>query len=192
MKNIYLKISDLIIKMLSLDYLFVKKIIRREIPDVEKICVLDFGCGTGVLTDMFIKSSYLGFDLDRDAVFFAKENHPGFKFMVGDATTFKIDKKFDLVLVVGVLHHLDDLQVNRALKGIKNLLKRKGKLLAIEAVYPIKSFNIIGTLLRKFDKGSYVRTLRGYSKLLSERLKVVKKYEQKGGLLDYAVFVASH
>lgn len=192
MKKLSYYFSDFVIGILTLNYFFIKKIIRKEMPNINKVRVLDFGCGTGVLASMFNKSRYIGFDLDVDVVSFAEKKRPGYSFKVGNATSFKIDNRFDLILVVGVLHHLNDLEVKKTALIINRLLLAAGKVLIIEATHPIKSFNVIGTILRKLDRGSYVRNVDKYSELLSGSLDVTKKYQQKAGILDYAVLVASN
>jgi SAM-dependent methyltransferase len=190
MNNISYKFSDYLIKILTFNYRVVKKIIKKEILKNNNLSVLDMGCGTGTLAGLFTKNTYLGIDIDEDAVRQAGKKFPGYKFKAGDAANFKTDRKFDTVLVVGVLHHLTDENVKKVAQRINSLLNKNGKVLIIEATHPLETHNVLGLLLRKIDRGSYVRSIGEYAKLLMDRLSLEKKYEQKGGLLDYAVFVA--
>ena len=192
MKKLSYYFSDFIIGVLTLNYYFIRKVIMKEIPNINAVRVLDFGCGTGVLTNMFCKNKYIGFDFDAEAISFASEKRSGYRFKVGDATSFRTSRRFDLVLIVGVLHHLDDLEVKRAALVINRLLATNGKALIIEATHSLKKCNLIGNVLRRLDKGSNIRYVEEYSKLLSNDLNVNKKYRLKGGVLDYAVLVASN
>jgi SAM-dependent methyltransferase len=191
MKNFSYKLSDIFIKILTFNYDVVRKIIRNEIPRDKNLSVIDLGCGTGTLAELFNKNKYLGVDVDKGAIWQARRKFPGYKFKIGDAVNFKTEVKFDLVLVVGVLHHLPDEKVKKVARRINSLLNKNGKVLIIEATYPLAAYNIFGLLLRKLDRGSFVRSVGEYAKLLTIGLFLNKQYKQKGGLLDYAVFNAS-
>jgi len=189
-KNIPCFLSDFLINSLTLNYFYIKKIIRKEMPKLQSLSILDIGCGTGTLTQLFDNKKYLGFDIDKKAIFYAREKFPEYKFKVGDATAIKIAEKFDRVLVFGVLHHLTDKEVKKTVIKIYSLLKKNGRALIIEPVPAIIPFNILGIVLRKLDKGDYIRKISDYSRLLERKLVLEKKYLQKGVILDYAVFVA--
>lgn len=191
MKKLSYYFSDLLITVLTLNYFFIKKIIKSEISNFSSLAVLDFGCGTGALTKLFNNHKYLGFDIDDAAIDFARRKLPDYKFEVGDATKFDISRKFDLVLIVGVLHHLKDCEVEKVSWRINRLLSKKGKTLIIEATHPINKLNFPGLIIRNFDKGCFIRSLGEYVKLLKGSLIVKRRYLQKGGLLDYAVLVAT-
>jgi len=182
--------SDILINLLTFNYLIVKKIIKKEIPGSDKLSIIDLGCGTGTLAKLFNQKKYLGLDIDKGAILRAREKFPGYRFQSGDAVTVKIKNRFDIVLVVGVLHNLRGNEVKKTARKINSLLKKNGQVLIIEATQPVSLFNILGKVLRKLDKGSFVRSVGGYAKLLTTGLTLKKQYYQKGGLLDYAVFVA--
>lgn len=183
--------SDIVINLLTSNYLVVKKIIKKEILRSDKLSVVDLGCGTGALAKLFDCKKYLGFDIDKKAILRAREKFPEYTFQFGDATTIAIKDRFDIILVVGVLHHLRNEEVKKTALKINSLLDKNGRALIIEATQPVSSFNIFGKVLRKLDKGSFVRSVDEYAKLLKTELTLRKQYYQKGGLLDYAVFVAS-
>ena len=71
--------------------------------------VLDVGCGNGRLLEAFQTKqiNYLGLDASKQLIALAKKNYPGRDFIVKDILDLKsLDKKFDLVISVAVLHHL--------------------------------------------------------------------------------------
>lgn len=100
--------------------------------------VLDIGCGNGRLTGAFNdkKINYLGVDSSEKLIAAAKRNQElGIKnqeFSVGNILELDkiLEKDFDYVFCVAVLHHLpgDDLRV-AALEQMKNKIKADGKII---------------------------------------------------------------
>ncbi|OGC22310.1 SAM-dependent methyltransferase [candidate division WOR-1 bacterium RIFOXYB2_FULL_42_35] len=93
--------------------------------------ILDIGCGDGKITAEIaghLTNGYvLGIDNSEEMISFARENHPGIDFKVGDARKLNFDQEFDLVFSNAALHWVvDHLSV---LKGIKNSLKSGGEVL---------------------------------------------------------------
>ena len=79
---------------------YINKIIKTNFND-KKIRILDIGCGTGLHANLL--SSYghevVGIDLSEEMINLANKNKTtNTKFYVADATNFKIDHKFDLIL----------------------------------------------------------------------------------------------
>lgn len=181
------KISDLIIKIVTINYFSVRQEIRKVVVK-NYYSILDIGCGTGTLATMFRPKGYFGFDIDKPLVEYASERYKNYKFGVGDATNFHLGKKFDYVVVVGVIHHLNDSQSRRVFLNISKHLKDSGKALVIEAIPPICKYNLIGKLIRNLDKGDHVRKLSEYKKL-SGVLNLEKSYSKKGGIVDYGVML---
>lgn len=179
----------LFIRILSFNYFAVRKIISNVLRTQKYKSVLDFGCGIGILAPLFSPKRYLGFDIDARAIAYAKNKYPEYSFQVSDATKLRLHKKFDLIVVVGVLHHLNDREVRSALGIMKLLLASKGKAIIIEATPPIYRWNIFGHFLRTLDKGNYVRTIESYRSLVDGDLEIEKQYEKRGGVFDYGVFI---
>lgn len=185
-------LSYLSIRIITFDYFTIKKIISNFLKGHKYKHVLDFGCGIGILAPLFSPKQYLGFDIDAGAIAYAKAKYPKYSFQVGDATKLKLNKKFDLIVVVGVLHHLTNKEVKAALKVIKSLLLPKGKTILIEAIPPIYKWNILGQFLRSLDRGHHVRAIEDYKRLVDSGLVIEKQYKRIGGVLDYGVFVVCH
>lgn len=187
------RISDLLIRFITLDYFFIKKILKDNLSHDKKTggpdSTLDLGCGTGTLAPLFPPKNYLGMDIDASAVRYAKKRFPQYQFKAEDATSLKLNRKFDLILIVGVVHHLNDKQVDMLLGRVKSHLKKEGKVILIEAIPPIFKWNILGLFLRKSDRGAFVRELRQYQRLVGREFRVLKSYTQKGGIVDYGVLV---
>lgn len=188
------RIAELLVRIVSIDYFFVKKIITRcfkQSGGVAGKSVLDLGCGTGILAPLVTKSGYFGVDADEGLIKYAKKKHPGYLFETVDATKLRLGKKFNYVMVVGVIHHLNDTGVKKFIKTIDIHLKKDGKVLIIEAIPPIFKWNFLGAVNRKMDRGAYIRRLDDYVKFAEKELKVEQAYNQLGGIADYGVLVAS-
>lgn len=190
--KLLIKLKHLLIKILTLDYLVIKRTLKKELIVKKNEKILDAGCGTGILSTFFPNAIYTGIDLDKKLISFAKEKYKkNFLVMSIDQLKFPINT-FDKIIIVGVIHHLNDKVTKQAFDEIKKVLKVGGKILVIEAIPPILKYNLIGQLLRHHDEGDFVRTLDEYEKLFKSKFDVIKKYEQKGGLFDYGIFVLSN
>lgn len=170
----------------------VRTLLKRGAFDV-RAKVLDVGCGTGALTNMFSPMNYFGFDFDHGSILQAKQSFPKHQFIEADAVKPPLgNKKFDLVLISGVLHHLNNSDLTSALKAIKLHLNKSGRLIIIEAIPPIFYWNIIGHILRSMDQGRNIRNLANYVRLIKKYFKIIDSYQKIGGLVDYGVIFAGN
>jgi len=190
MKNLSISLSDFFIKIITFDYFVIKKVLKENVKDFKKKNVLDMGCGTGALSYLFSQKKYLGFDIDEESIRVAKKIHPGYKFQKGDATKFNLGKKYDLVIIIGVIHHLSNAQAAKAFSNVKKHLKKDGMAVVVEAIPPISKMNFLGRFLRFMDRGDYVRDIKDYRRLVKKDLSLSDSYEKKGGLVDYGILVA--
>ena len=76
----------------------------------EGISVLDIGCAQGgfatILGEHLDDYSYTGVDINAPMINVARRKHPNAEFLLMDEGDFSVleEKKFDLVLVLGILH----------------------------------------------------------------------------------------
>lgn len=162
-------IVDLTVKILTLNLYIIKRLIT---PYTNVGSVLDLGCGVGSLAPLFKKNNYLGIDIDKSSIEYAWRKNPGYNFRVSDVTKFKSSKRFDLVLIIGVLHHISDKDVQRTLRCILKFLKRDGRLVIIEAIPPLYKWNLPGYFLRAYDNGKFIRETKGYKILIEKSLEL--------------------
>lgn len=185
---------DFLIRIITLDYLVFKQVVNNFIKECflgrRRVDVLDLGCGTGRLAGLFSKRGYLGIDIDPKAINLAKKINRDYRFEVGDATELRLNRKFDAIIVIGVVHHLSGNDFGKMMKTISLCLKREGKALFIEAIPPIYQWNLLGRFLRSLDQGEYIRSLKGYKTIIAKSLKVVESQQKFGGLVDYGIVVA--
>ena len=96
--------------------------------DVETL--LDIGCGNGHTIEFFREhwpnTMYYGIDLSDVAIDIAKEKMPDVWFMTGDYMNYTVIPHCDVVLVMGVVEHFEDL-----VDGLKSL-KDYGTMIYLE------------------------------------------------------------
>jgi SAM-dependent methyltransferase len=96
--------------------------------------VLEVGCGAG-FGATYIRGrcrEYVGLDHSRELVRLAEERNggAGTEFVATSITDFETERKFDLVFMIGVLHHLENIE--QAMASLVQFLTPGGYLLANE------------------------------------------------------------
>jgi SAM-dependent methyltransferase len=145
----------------------VKEYIRPK-PN-EKL--LDIGCGTGNILGYLPENiEYTGFDANHQYIEAAQKRY-GHRatFICERINTTNLGKysQFDLVLVDGVLHHLDDMEALQLFKMAHVALKNGGRLITMDGVFVENQSPIAKWIISK-DRGQNVRTQEGYLKLASQ------------------------
>ncbi|MFN0277203.1 MAG: class I SAM-dependent methyltransferase [Pyrinomonadaceae bacterium] len=120
------------------------KIININILQMLGLClrrkrrILDIGCGFGLFgcyfSAMYPHMSYTGYDLNEGRIDQANRaaEKLGLKnahFKVGDARDIDIDDEFDAILMVDLLHHIDDPSKARLLETCRAHLAPDGRLI---------------------------------------------------------------
>lgn len=93
--------------------------------------ILDVGCGTGQLTAEIAKTGayVVGLDNSTNMIGQARQNYPGLRFVLGDATSFHLEEPpFDAVFSNAALHWVKE--ADRAAESIARALKPGGRLVA--------------------------------------------------------------
>ncbi len=186
---------DFLRKIVEFDFIAIKRTIRKELsleyPSLQddRKRVIDIGCGTGEFCSLFNVSNYLGIDISKNYIDYAQKKYKH-RFCCCDAQLSGCkDAYFDVALIIGVLHHLDNSSIESVLAETKRVLKEDGKVLLIEDI-PIRSkFNLIGKLLQKLDIGHNIRPIDEYKKIFDQYFTISKYYKIRNGFLDYSVFV---
>jgi SAM-dependent methyltransferase len=129
--------------------------------------VLDIGCGTGDIVGYLPPVDYVGFDDNPRYVAAATRRWGGgtarFHCQRVDTATCE-PAAFDLVLALGVLHHLDD-EPARTLFGLAHqALRSGGRLVTFDGCY-VEGQSRMARFLVSRDRGRNVRTVEGYRHL---------------------------
>lgn len=132
--------------------------------------ILDIGCGPADIVDYLPEVDYFGFDISEAYITRAKTRFgQRGKFSCQLLTQSEVEKlpRADIVLALGLLHHLD----NEAAIGIMRLafeaLKPGGRLLTFDPCIDPEQ-NIISRLLVSADRGQNVRTKSEYGSIARE------------------------
>ncbi|MFA6006398.1 MAG: glycosyltransferase [Candidatus Paceibacterota bacterium] len=148
--------------------------------------ILDFGCGTGVLSTVFDPQQYVGVDTDAISIAYAKKHHQG-RFVNFDGHTIPFsDQYFGLCFVVGVFHHLSDPQSLRAFSEIKRVLRPGARLLIIEDTknsFPITRF------VQAHDQGKFIRSQEEWEQLIGRVFTIEQKGRYFCGISYYSYYI---
>lgn len=133
--------------------------------------VLDLGCGTGDTLQLLPEfASYEGHDINPDYIRLCQERFGDRGlFIQTDLSTGQLaaEGKFDLALLVGVLHHLDDEACLHLLRNARRALRPGGRLVTLDGVFhpgqrPLSRFVV------SLDRGRHVRCEEDYLKLVKQ------------------------
>lgn len=130
--------------------------------------ILDIGCGTGEITPHLPAGvNYLGIDLSPSYIASARQRygHLG-RFESANATDplAPTETAVDLVICIGLLHHLDDGECHVLFRAIKEKLSPGGRLVTFDPTF-VDGQHLIARELAKRDRGRNVRSPGGYETL---------------------------
>lgn len=108
--------------------------IATRVPTSPATRVLDVGCGTGSILEMFSKNFEAhGLDFSESAVAFCRER--GLRNLhCGTLASFHADRPFDLITMLDMVEHVDD--DHGLLSDTKRLLADNGHLLVTVPAFP--------------------------------------------------------
>ncbi len=129
---------------------------RSRAPDTADL--LEIGCGAGFAAD-YLRGAYRsihGIDHSAELVDAARtlNGGPGVTFETADAAAFSSDRRFDLIFMIGVLHHLEE--PASTLRHLTTFLKPSGSIVVNEPS--------AGNPLIQFARNIRKRTDSHYSK----------------------------
>ena len=150
-------------------------LVNEYVRPQEGVRILEMGCGPGTIVRYLLPCDYLGFDLSRKYIEIAKKRFPTAHFVCERVSQFSLTKEqsFDVVLALGIVHHLDDVEAQQLFQIAHDALKPGGKLITFDGVYADgQSFAARWLLAR--DRGEYVRNESEYMGIASEVFSHIK------------------
>ena len=147
-----------------------KQFVEKTLRKYKAKTVLDIGCGTGDFADAVpSKTNYLGVDINKQYIMFANDKYASKqkKFLLQDVRekSFYKNKKFDGVLLVSMMHHLSNKELQELLPIVKKIVK---KTVIVADIIPDPP-GFLRKLMVKFDQGKYIRPQK-------EKIAILKKY----------------
>ena len=131
--------------------------------------VIDIGCGPGyILRHLPEGVDYAGFDIDESYIDHARRafGHLGqFHCRYFDAAAAREFSGADVVMMNGVLHHIDDGELQATLSNVRDALTPDGVLFTLDGCYRNGQSRIARWLL-DHDSGEFVRDEDGYDRVL--------------------------
>ena len=137
--------------------------------------ILEIGCGPGTIVPYLPQSEYVGFDANSHYVEKASKRFPHAKFVCETVSEYTLPKKsyFDIVLALGIVHHLNDRESVQLFRIAHEALRPAGKLVTLDGVWAGDQSRTERYLLAK-DRGRFVRSEAEYVKLASEVFSQIK------------------
>ena len=129
--------------------------------------VLDVGCGTAAILACLPDVDYCGYDISEAYIDKARMRFAGRgRFFAALLSDHSLDgeQPFDLVLAIGLLHHLDDTEATRLLGLCRAALARQGRLVTLDPCYD-RSQSPVARWIIAHDRGQNVRDADGYGRL---------------------------
>ena len=129
--------------------------------------ILDIGCGPADILDYLPQAEYFGFDISERYIELAKKKYGTrgkfvAKFLMEEDLVEL--PKFDVVLGIGVLHHMDDATAAHVLALMCQGLKPGGRVVTMDPCFSPGQGKIAKFLVSQ-DRGQHVRTEDGYENL---------------------------
>ncbi|MEP7145534.1 MAG: methyltransferase domain-containing protein [bacterium] len=129
--------------------------------------LLELGCGTGEnLKNLQSKFEITGIDISDKMLKIAKKKIPGGKFYRGDIRSFKLRKKFDVIICLyDTVNHLTLFsELKKLFANVKEHLNESGIFIFdINTIYKLNNLSEISPLVYKFDKNFLIVEVRKLS-----------------------------
>ncbi len=163
--------------------------LKNKKKPLEKIKILDIGCGGGLLSEPMSRlgAEVIGIDASdkniKVAKLHAKKNDLNIKYYCTSPENFITKTKFDVILNMEIIEHVED--VNNFLESCSRLLKKKGIMFVATLNKTLKSylFAIVGAeyILQWLPIGTHE-----WNKFVKpeDLINILKKYNLKLDSLD--------
>lgn len=181
---------------------------EKHLGKIQNSSVLEVGCGVNYFVPYWLYSnnSVTAFDTCKESVYLLKKvlkkiniNKGQLDLFVGDAEQIYLNKKFDIININNVMHHIKNKK--KSLLQLKELIKDDGKILIVEPnfYYPprwiietdfLNKLNFIKAYFQKneiIEKGEKGIIFKDFKKLVQDvGLKIEKNYKDPN-YLGYAL-----
>jgi len=146
-------------------------ILRRHLNVAPQSNLLDVGCGPAPDRDLLGPVRWTGVDMEEHYVEYVRRHlRANDRVILGDVSTIRtlLGETFEVVLLSGVLHHLDDDKASQLLSDCLDVLSDNGYILTIDPVR-IPGKSRLERFLINMDRGEYIRSEKGYYDLVPSK-----------------------
>jgi SAM-dependent methyltransferase len=145
-----------------------RKLIENHVRAKPGDKVIDIGCGSAPALQWFPAVEYIGLDINPDCIALARRTYASRgTFIVGNPQSVGGDSRFkaaDIVMAIGVLHHLDDEEAEQCIRFAYDALNTTGRFVCHEPCW-IPSQGAISKFIMSTDRGRDIRTEQQYRQL---------------------------
>jgi SAM-dependent methyltransferase len=145
--------------------------VRNHVRPFPGMRILDLGCGPAeILSALPPDITYVGYDMSPEYIAAAQKRFAGrgtFHCRLLEQAEVATLEPFDLVLGLGVLHHLDDATARQFMAIAKTALRRGGRIYTVDPCYAPGQSPIARYLISR-DRGQHVRDMEGYRALVRD------------------------
>jgi SAM-dependent methyltransferase len=150
---------------------FRRKIIEQHVRARVGDKVIDIGCGSAQALRCLPEVEYLGLDTNSQYIASARRTH-GSKgtFIIGDTHSLRGDSRFqnaDIVIAIGVLHHMDDQDAAHCIRFAYDALKEGGRFIFHDPCW-IPNQGALSRYFMARDRGRNIRTEQQYRQLAAK------------------------
>jgi uncharacterized radical SAM superfamily protein len=185
--------------LFSYNYIKIQKAILKDLIEQldKEAVILEIGSGTcenfALLNEKKVIFSDLNYDYLLSAMkFYSSKTKKMIICQDGRFLAVK-NSSSDLVIAIGLFHHVDDTAFKEILMQIEGVLKSEdSKLIIIDGLRPTSFgiFNFVGRLLCSLDRGEYFREYSKYRTFLNRSsLRIVKESKIKAFPYELAIFI---
>ena len=154
-----------------------------------EISIIDLGCGTGTvakkISEKFPESRIYCLDIASNMIDIARNKlagHRDVEFLECDFSTFKFDRKFDVVVSSLALHHLENDQSKKDFyKKIYDILTDSGLFINADVVLASAEYNQIINMIRWID---YMNKSVNCEEIFSNWIPKYKAEDRPAKLMD--------
>jgi SAM-dependent methyltransferase len=139
---------------------------ERVVRPGRGLSVLDIGCGPGYGIQYFDQPDYHGYDVSEPYIRWARRMYPKGKFhaLEFNEQALATSPRMDVVLMMGLLHHLNDAEAVSLFQLVSRVLKPGGRVVTLDGCY-VPGQSRLAKWFLDGDRGKFVRDEAGYVSL---------------------------
>jgi SAM-dependent methyltransferase len=153
-----------------------RRCVLELVRPAPKLVVLDIGCGPAYTLAWFPEPQYYGFDISARYIRYAKDRYGAqghFFCQYFEDAALEWLPPADVVLLMGLVHHLDDNDAVQLLGRVKRAMKAEGRLFTLDGCYREGQSKIARRLL-DMDRGRFIRDEQAYQALAAQIFPTVR------------------